>query len=52
MADEALYNDKDAFAQALQEYNTLRQQLPKLEAEWFDITHRIEMEIAKQEELS
>ncbi|NLG10207.1 MAG: ABC-F family ATP-binding cassette domain-containing protein [Coriobacteriaceae bacterium] len=52
MANEALYNDKDAFAQALQEYNTLRQRLPKLEAEWFNITHRIEMEIAKQEELS
>ena len=50
MADEALYNDKDAFDSAMQEYNVLRQKIPKLETEWFDLTHRIEVELAKQED--
>jgi ATP-binding cassette subfamily F protein 3 len=45
MGDEELYKDKDAFAAALHEYNALRQRIPRLEEEWFDITHRIEKEI-------
>ncbi|MCL2757277.1 MAG: ABC-F family ATP-binding cassette domain-containing protein [Coriobacteriia bacterium] len=43
MADEALYQDKSAFDAALAEYSELRRRIPKLEAEWFDLTHQIEM---------
>ena len=42
MADEALYQDKTAFNQALKEYQELKQRIPHLEAEWFDLTARIE----------
>jgi ATP-binding cassette subfamily F protein 3 len=48
MADEALYNDKEAFAATLDEYRELRKKLPILETEWFDITQRIENETARQ----
>ena len=42
MADQNLYQDSEAFNQALSEYQRLKQLIPKLEAEWFDITSRIE----------
>ncbi|GHT79145.1 ABC transporter ATP-binding protein [Actinomycetota bacterium] len=46
MADEALYNDKQAFDATLDEYNQLKRLIPRLEAEWLDITQRIEQELA------
>jgi ATP-binding cassette subfamily F protein 3 len=46
MADENLYQDKDAFDAALREYTDLRKRIPQLEEEWFDITQRIEQEMA------
>ncbi|MDR1713372.1 MAG: ABC-F family ATP-binding cassette domain-containing protein [Coriobacteriales bacterium] len=45
MASAELYNDKEAFAQTLSEYNTLKARIPKLEAEWFELTQRIEAEL-------
>ena len=42
MADSELYRDTEAFNQALKEYQELKQSIPKLEEEWFDITTRIE----------
>ena len=42
MADPALYQDKAAFDQALLEYQRLKKAIPKLEAEWFDVTARLE----------
>jgi ATP-binding cassette subfamily F protein 3 len=46
MADENLYADKDAFDKALREYTELKKRIPQLEEEWFDITQRIEQELA------
>jgi ATP-binding cassette subfamily F protein 3 len=45
MADEGLYQDKDAFDATLTEYNGLRKRIPRLEEEWFEITQRIEREM-------
>jgi ATP-binding cassette subfamily F protein 3 len=45
MADEALYNDKDAFTTKLDRYNELKQSIPRMEEEWLDITARIEAEL-------
>ncbi|MDR1185053.1 MAG: hypothetical protein LBK67_09695, partial [Coriobacteriales bacterium] len=45
MADEKLYQDKEAFDATLTEYHTLRKRIPRLEEEWFEITQRIEQEI-------
>ncbi|MCL2137289.1 MAG: ABC transporter ATP-binding protein, partial [Coriobacteriia bacterium] len=42
MADQKLYQDRESFDQALKEYQELKQQIPRLEAEWFDITARID----------
>jgi len=42
MSDQELYDDKNAFNKALKEYTSLKQLIPRLEEEWFDITHRIE----------
>ncbi|MDR2587242.1 MAG: ABC-F family ATP-binding cassette domain-containing protein [Coriobacteriales bacterium] len=45
MASEDLYQDKEAFDETLTEYNRLRKRIPQLEAEWFEITQRIEREL-------
>jgi ATP-binding cassette subfamily F protein 3 len=45
MADEKLYQDKDAFSVTLTEYHALRKRIPQLEEEWFEITQRIEHEM-------
>jgi ATP-binding cassette subfamily F protein 3 len=45
MADEELYKDKPAFDATLDEYNKLKQRIPRLEEEWFEITQRIEQEL-------
>ncbi len=47
MADEALYADKPRFDEALNEYNELKQRLPKLEEEWLALSSEIEEEMAK-----
>ncbi|MDR3052996.1 MAG: ABC-F family ATP-binding cassette domain-containing protein [Coriobacteriales bacterium] len=49
MADEELYNNKEAFDKTLVEYQTLRKRIPRMEEEWFDLTTRIEAELATQE---
>jgi ATP-binding cassette subfamily F protein 3 len=46
MADEKLYQDKDAFDTTLTEYHALRKRIPRLEEEWFEITQRIEQELS------
>jgi ATP-binding cassette subfamily F protein 3 len=45
MASEDLYQEKEAFDKTLTEYNRLRKRIPQLEAEWFEITQRIEHEL-------
>jgi ATP-binding cassette subfamily F protein 3 len=45
MADEKLYQDKEAFDTTLTEYHALRKRIPRLEEEWFEITQRIEQEM-------
>ncbi|MDR1014151.1 MAG: ATP-binding cassette domain-containing protein [Coriobacteriales bacterium] len=47
MADEQLYQDKEAFDTTLSEYHELRRRIPRLEEEWFDLTQRIEQELGK-----
>jgi ATP-binding cassette subfamily F protein 3 len=42
MADEQLYLNPEAFSEALAEYQRLKKLIPRLEAEWFDITQRID----------
>jgi ATP-binding cassette subfamily F protein 3 len=46
MADEKLYQDKEAFDMTLTEYHELRKRIPQLEEEWFEITQRIEREMS------
>ncbi|MDR1421301.1 MAG: ATP-binding cassette domain-containing protein [Coriobacteriales bacterium] len=48
MADEELYQDKDTFNTTLNEYSGLQRRIPKLEAEWYEITQRIERELASR----
>jgi ATP-binding cassette subfamily F protein 3 len=45
MADEKLYQDKEAFDKTLTEYHALRKRIPRLEEEWFEISQRIEQEM-------
>ncbi|MCL2883630.1 MAG: ABC transporter ATP-binding protein, partial [Coriobacteriia bacterium] len=42
MADKAMYEDKAAFAQALEEYTELKRKVPLLEAEWYDLVSQTE----------
>jgi ATP-binding cassette subfamily F protein 3 len=49
MADEELYQDKDAFDATLTEYHELRRRIPRLEEEWFEITQRIEHETSVEQ---
>jgi ATP-binding cassette subfamily F protein 3 len=46
MASEALYQDSEAFNTTLSEYSDLQRRIPRLEAEWFELTQRIEKEVA------
>ena len=50
MADESLYADKARFDECLAEYNELKARLPKLEAEWLELSATIETEMKKAEE--
>ncbi|MDR2197814.1 MAG: ABC-F family ATP-binding cassette domain-containing protein [Coriobacteriales bacterium] len=47
MADEALYQDRAAFNATLNEYSDLQRKIPEFEAQWFEITQRIEQELAE-----
>ena len=42
MADESLYADKERFDACLAEYNELKVRMPKLEAEWLELSATIE----------
>lgn len=48
MASEELYADSDAFNKALGEYNSLKQEIPKLEDEWLELSETIEEETARE----
>lgn len=48
MADEDLYADKKAFEKTLAEYSKLKQHIGALEAEWMELSERIEEELAAQ----
>ena len=50
MADEELYQNKQAFDETLHEYNSLKKRIPRLEEEWFELTSHIEREISGQTE--
>ena len=50
MADESLYADKARFEECLAEYNELKVRMPKLEAEWLELSATIEAEMKKAEE--
>ena len=46
MAEESLYQDTEAFNLALAEYQTLKQRIPQMEQEWFDLSQHIESVLA------
>ena len=48
MASEELYANQDKFNAALGEYNGLKQELPKLEDEWLELSTQIEEETARE----
>lgn len=50
MADESLYADKQRFDECLAEYNELKVRIPKLEAEWLELSATIEAEMKRAEE--
>ncbi len=50
MADESLYADKERFETCLAEYNELKARMPKLEAEWLELSATIESEMKRVEE--
>ena len=42
MASNDLYNDKEAFDKAMEEYNRLKPKLERLEEEWLELSSQIE----------
>ena len=48
MASDVLYADQDKFNAALGEYNGLKQELPKLEDEWLELSTQIEEETTRE----
>ena len=50
MADEQLYADKQRFAAAMSEYNELKARMAANEAEWLELSARIEQEMQRQQE--
>ena len=48
MASEELYADQEKFNAALGEYNGLKQEIPKLEDEWLELSTEIEEETARE----
>ncbi|MDR0499941.1 MAG: ABC-F family ATP-binding cassette domain-containing protein [Coriobacteriales bacterium] len=49
MATETLYNDKEAFNKALNDYQKLKRELPLLEEEWFELSAHVEAVIKQNE---
>ena len=45
MADESLYADKEKFSEALEEYNELKVRMPANEAEWLELSAKVEDEM-------
>lgn len=45
MADEALYNDPQKFDECMAEYQALSKKIPALEAEWLDLSEKMEADI-------
>ncbi len=42
MASQELYDDRDEFERALQEYSRLSQRIPELETEWIELSEKLE----------
>lgn len=47
MADESLYADQERFAQAMAEYNELKARMASDEAEWLELSAKIEVELGQ-----
>ena len=47
MADESLYADKEKFSEALEEYNELKVRMPANEAEWLELSAKVEDEMKR-----
>ena len=45
MADEALYNDPQKFDECMVEYQALSKKIPALEAEWLELSEKMEADI-------
>ena len=45
MADEALYNDSQKFDDCMAEYQALSKKIPALEAEWLELSEKMEADI-------
>ena len=45
MADEALYNDPQKFDECMAEYQALSKKIPALEAEWVELSEKMEADI-------
>ena len=45
MADEALYNDPQKFDECMAEYQALSKKIPALEAEWLELSEKMESDI-------
>ena len=45
MADEALYNDPQKFDECIAEYQALSKKIPALEAEWLELSEKMEADI-------
>lgn len=45
MADEALYNDPQKFDECMEEYQALSKKIPALEAEWLELSEKMEADI-------
>ena len=45
MADEALYNDQQKFDECMTEYQALSKKIPALEAEWLELSKKMEADI-------
>lgn len=45
MADEALYNDHQKFDECMAEYQALSKKIPALEAEWLELSEKMEADI-------
>ena len=48
MADEALYNDPQKFDECMAEYQALSKKIPALEAEWLELSEKMEADIDEQ----